>query len=144
MTAPQILTLISLVDAFKAAAGITSERAASVRVFNDSRKLEQLRAGKVGLTIARYNDLLHTLNDLWPDADRPQELADAICAAGFARLRVQATHAVVTVSKGRDVRVTAEWGQGTNAAVAADLEAVERAIREIRERMTAPTALVAA
>lgn len=60
--------LLSVVDAYSAAKGWT-DATTSTRVFNDGKKIAQLRDGGT-ITITRLNDTLQFLSSNWPRGAR--------------------------------------------------------------------------
>lgn len=60
--------LLSVVDAYSAAKGWT-DATTSTRVFNDGKKISQLRDGGT-ITVTRLNDTLQFLSANWPKGAR--------------------------------------------------------------------------
>lgn len=58
-------TLLSVVDAYSSGKG-WKDGTASTRIFNDGKKVSQLRSG-ASITISRMNDALRFMSDDWPD-----------------------------------------------------------------------------
>lgn len=58
--------LLSVIDAFSAAKG-WKDATVSSNVFNDGKKVAQLRAGKT-ITLTRLNDALNYLDKNWPES----------------------------------------------------------------------------
>lgn len=58
-------TLLSVVEAYSSGKG-WKEATASSRIFNDGKKVSQLRAG-ASITISRLNDALRFMSDDWPE-----------------------------------------------------------------------------
>lgn len=58
--------LIRLADAYKAGCAVTNDSTVSFRVFGDSKKLAQLRAGR-DITVSRFNAAVAWFRDNWPD-----------------------------------------------------------------------------
>jgi hypothetical protein len=58
--------LIELADAYKVAAGLDRDQTVSYRVFGDSKKLSDLRAG-AGITVSRFNAAMEWFGQNWPE-----------------------------------------------------------------------------
>jgi hypothetical protein len=71
MRTNQTELIVALADAYIAASGCKTERAASVRIFDHTAKLEQLRAGTTDLGTERYNRTLRWFADHWPKGHEP-------------------------------------------------------------------------
>lgn len=66
--------LIKLADAYKTACGLQDDTTVSYRVFGDSKKLGQMRAG-ADITTRRFNAAVRWFSAHWPDGkDRPDGL----------------------------------------------------------------------
>lgn len=63
---PTVSSLVAVIDAFLTADGEVRETTLSYRVFGDSKKIAAMRAG-AEITLGRYNDAMHWLNDNWPE-----------------------------------------------------------------------------
>lgn len=67
-----IAEFIALADTYKRLTGVERDTTVSYRVFGDTKKLGQLRAGACDLTVGRYNAALVWFGANWPEgADRP-------------------------------------------------------------------------
>jgi hypothetical protein len=58
--------LIELADAYRIAAGLDRDQTVSYRVFRDSKKLSDLRAG-AGITVSRFNSTMEWFGQNWPE-----------------------------------------------------------------------------
>ena len=71
--------LVRLGDKYKLASNVEKDTTVSYRLFDDSKKLTDLRSRKVSLTVDRYNDALRWFAENWPrGADFPAELVDVL------------------------------------------------------------------
>jgi hypothetical protein len=59
------LDLLTVIDRFSAAKG-WKDATVSSRVFNDGKKVDQLRSGGT-ITLTRLNDALHFMSVNWPE-----------------------------------------------------------------------------
>lgn len=66
--------LLSVIDAFIAKTGV-NDTTISARIFDDGKRVTQLRAG-AGITLRRANDALAYLSAHWPDG---AEWPDNVC-----------------------------------------------------------------
>lgn len=60
-----VAALLRLADAYKAAAGVPSDKTVSHRVFADGKKLGALREG-ADITVGRFNAALEWFRSNWP------------------------------------------------------------------------------
>lgn len=68
-----ISTLLAIVDAYRAATGL-EDKTVSSRVFDDSKKIAQMREGG-DITVGRFNAALLWFSQNWPaDAIWPEEI----------------------------------------------------------------------
>lgn len=58
--------LITLVDAYKTASGVSRDQTVSYRIFGDSKKLASLR-NRGDITVSRFNASIEWLRENWPD-----------------------------------------------------------------------------
>ncbi len=58
--------LLSVVDAYKTATGVTLDTTVSYRVFGDSKKLGSMRSG-ADITTRRFNAALEWFSNNWPE-----------------------------------------------------------------------------
>lgn len=70
MEQPSIPALIAVSVAFREAIGLAQESTLSHRVFGDTKKIAQLRAGS-DITLGRYNAAMGWFATHWPEGVEP-------------------------------------------------------------------------
>ena len=80
MEKPSKTLLIATADAYREAAGLASDAVLSRRVFDDNKKLAQLR-GSADITLSRFNAAMTWFAENWPEGHSlPKELAPWVAA----------------------------------------------------------------